>query len=97
MIVERQTAIALKLRSKSHKAIAIDKKDANFIGKKLDLEPKTNSEFVNTCWNKELQLNKNKPLMSLIKQWQENKMGKTITKEEAQEYRNIQQALKRNI
>jgi len=74
--------------------ISIDAEDADFISQKLELKT---SEYANNCWDKESQLTKNKPLMSLIEQWQKDKAVNVATEEEAREYRDIQQALKRKI
>lgn len=77
-------------------AIAIDANDASFISQKLELESINRNNSSSGNWDKESQLNKNKPLMNLIEQWRESRIENIVTEEETQEYRDIQQSLRRN-
>ncbi|MGK7893976.1 MAG: hypothetical protein AB4372_10220 [Xenococcus sp. (in: cyanobacteria)] len=76
-------------------AIELDAQDAEFINQKLKYDLEINKSYAKKQWDKEVQLRKNQPLMKLIKQWREEKKGQTATEEEIQEYRDIQESLKR--
>lgn len=79
-----------------NQTINIDAIDAEFISQKLESNLDTHSSHTNQDWDEEAQLQKNQPLMKLIKQWQEQKNGKPPTEEEMREYQDIQESLKRN-
>ena len=79
-----------------NKTINIDATDTEFINQKLESNLDIYSSHANSHWDEEAQLKKNQPLMKLVKQWQEKKNGEPPTKEEIQEYQDIQESLKRN-
>ena len=78
-----------------NKTINLDAADAEFISQKLESKLDTHNIHVNENWDKEAQLHKNQPLMKLVKQWQSQKNGKSLTEEEIKEYQDIQESLKR--
>ena len=78
------------------KTINIDVADAEFINQKLESNLDLHSPHANPHWDEEAQLRKNKPLMKIIKQWQEKKSGNPPSEEEKREYQDIQESLKRN-
>ena len=59
---------------------------------------KTNNSnsHIKDGWNKEAQLQKNQPLMELIKQWRQENSDRIPTEEEIYEYQEIQKSLERN-
>lgn len=79
-----------------NQTINIDATDAEFISHLLESQLNLNSSHSKAFWDKEAQLQKNQPLMKLIKQWQELKNGQPPTELEIQEYQEIQESLKRN-
>lgn len=48
------------------------------------------------CWNKEEQLEKNQPLISLMKKWLEQKSNIISTPEDEQEFKEVQKNLLKN-
>lgn len=79
-----------------NQTINIDATDAEFISHLFESQLNLNSSHSKAFWDKEAQLQKNQPLMKLIKQWQELKNGQPPTESEIQEYQEIQESLKRN-
>lgn len=76
--------------------INIDATDAEFIIQKLKTKLEITNSKSELDWDKELQLQKNQPLMKLVKQWQADKNDKLPTEEELREYQDIQESLIRN-
>ena len=76
--------------------IDLDTADARYIQQQLAALSNNHNSPQKEQWDKAAQLRKNQPLMQLIKQWQEQNNVQAPTAEEIQEYREIQEALKRN-
>lgn len=76
--------------------IDLDTADARYIQQQLSSFSDNNNSPQKEQWDKATQLRKNQLLMQLIKQWREQDNGQAPTAEEIQEYREIQEALKRN-
>ena len=58
---------------------------------------KTNNSnsYIKVDWNKKAQLQKNQPLMELIRQWRQENSDRIPTEEETYEYQEIQKSLER--
>ena len=70
--------------------------DAEFVSHKIEPQLNTKNSYGEGNWNKEAQLQKNQPLIKLVKRWQEEKKAQTATESEIEEYYDIQESLKRN-
>ena len=75
--------------------IDLDTADARYLQQQLSVLSNNHNSPQKEQWDKAAQLRKNQPLMQLIEQWQEQSNGQAPTAEEIQEYREIQEALKR--